>query len=64
MSKRKEEKFSKDDFIFALHEAADIMENLEFGGDHAKRQEAAYREVARRLERMAKRAEAQKGSQK
>jgi len=44
-----------DDMMHAFDTAVNCMESEEFGGDNAERQEAAYREVAKRLRRMAAR---------
>jgi len=44
-----------EDMMHAFDTAVNCMESEEFGGDNAERQEAAYREVATRLRRMAAR---------
>lgn len=45
--------FTTEDLAYAYATAANTMEHEEFGGDNAKAQNLAYREVAKRLHRLA-----------
>ena len=44
-----------DDMLYAFESAAGLMDQEEFGGENAERQEAAFREVAKRIRAMASR---------
>jgi len=51
----KTKSYTIDDILFAYEEAANCLELSEYGGDHPDPQNAAYREVARRIRAAAKR---------
>jgi hypothetical protein len=48
---KKQATYTRADLLYAYEEAAEYMEQKEFGGDDPRPQEAAYKEVAKRLRR-------------
>jgi len=49
--------WNHDDLLYAFEAAAVCMDDEEFGGDEPEKQNAAFREVARRIRAMADRYE-------
>ena len=52
---KKTKSYTTDDILFAYEEAANCLEMSEFAGDNPEPQDAAYKEVARRIRAAAKR---------